>query len=133
MSRKYGLSPTEYELMEFIWAADHKLSFKEIFQYFNEVKHKNWKKQTLSTYIKMLQDAGHLLTDSNGTRYLYYPKHSRQEHINTWMRVIYTDSFDNSIGKVLAAFTGGKKLSKKDAEELREYLKEYEEDKNNET
>lgn len=125
MDKKYGLSPTEYEMMEFIWVADHKLSFKEIFQYFNEVKLKNWKKQTVSTYLKMLQDGGHLLADSNGTRYQYYPAHSRQAHINAWMRGIYADSFDNSIGKVLAAFTGEKKLSKKDADELRNYLEEY--------
>lgn len=132
MSRKlkYGLSPTEYEIMEFIWAAENKLSFKEIFQYFNEVKNKNWKKQTMSTYLKMLQDAGYLLADGNGARNQYYPVHTRQAHINTWMRGIYADSFDNSIGKVLTAFTGGKKLSKKDADELRSYLKEYGE-KNN--
>lgn len=129
MSRKYGLSPTEYEIMEFIWAADHKLTFKEIFQHFNETKHKDWKKQTLSTYIKLLQDAGHLLVDSNGARYRYYPLHSRQAHINAWMRSIYADSFDNSIGKVLAAFTGGKKLSQEDADELRAYLEEYGEEK----
>lgn len=126
MSRKYGLSPTEFEIMEFIWAADHKLTFKEILRYFNEVKHKGWKKQTLSTYLKMLQDAGHLLADSNGTKYQYYPLRSRQMHMSASMRGIYADSFDNSIGKVLAAFTGGKKLSKKDADELRAYLKQYE-------
>ena len=42
MEKKFGLSETEYELMEFFWASDRKLSFREILNYFNEVKKKDW-------------------------------------------------------------------------------------------
>ena len=43
----FGLSETEYEIMEFMWQSDHKLTYKEILDYFNTEKNKNWKKQTL--------------------------------------------------------------------------------------
>lgn len=40
MEKKFGLSETEYELMEFFWESDRKLSFREILDYFNEIKKK---------------------------------------------------------------------------------------------
>ena len=40
-----------------------------------------------------------------------------------------SDFFGNSLGRFLAAFSGGQKLSDKDAEELRAYLDQYEKDK----
>ncbi len=72
MDRKFGLSPSEYEIMEFLWSADHKLYFKEILEYFNNVKNKGWKKQTVSSFLKILQDNGHVCSDKNGKKYLYY-------------------------------------------------------------
>ena len=45
MGRKYGLSETEYELMDFFWNAEEKQSFKQILEYFNDQKEKNWKKK----------------------------------------------------------------------------------------
>ena len=33
MEKKYGLSQTEYELMEFFWSTEDKLSFKQILEY----------------------------------------------------------------------------------------------------
>lgn len=43
MEKKFGLSETEYELMEFFWESGRKLSFREILDYFNEIKKKDWK------------------------------------------------------------------------------------------
>lgn len=42
MEKRYGLSPTEYEIMEFLWDTDKKLAFREILVYFNTVKNRNW-------------------------------------------------------------------------------------------
>lgn len=66
MEKKFGLSETEYELMEFFWESDRKLSFREILDYFNEIKKKDWKKQTLSSFLTILQKEGHIKTDISG-------------------------------------------------------------------
>ena len=43
---KYGLSHTEFAIMEFFWQKDTPVPFKEILDYFNTEKGMNWKKQT---------------------------------------------------------------------------------------
>ena len=112
--------------MEFFWASPDKRSFKEILEYFNNVKKKNWKKQTLSTFLTILQRDGHVLADMSGKKYLYYPARSRDEHITNWVQNLCKECFDDSLGKFVAAFTGGKKLTQRDSEELKTYLNTFE-------
>lgn len=126
MERKFGLSQTEYEIMELFWSVEEPLSFKAVLQYFNDEKGKDWKKQTVSSFLKILQDKNMIKADTSRTRYRYYAVHTRDEHIHLWIRRLIEDSFDNSMGKFLVAFSGGEKLSEKDAEELKEYLRKYE-------
>ena len=130
MEKKFGLSATEYELMEFFWDNPGEKSFKEILEYFNNVKWKNWKKQTLSTFLTILQNRGYLKADMSRKKYLYSPTRQREEHVTSWLRKLCSDFFGDSLGRFLTAFSGGQQLSDKDAKELREYLDQY--DKNNE-
>ena len=129
MEKKFGLSATEYELMEFFWDNPGEKSFKEILEYFNNVKGKNWKKQTLSTFLTILQNRGYLKADMSRKKYLYSTR-QREEHVTSWLRKLCSDFFGDSLGRFLTAFSGGQQLSDKDAQELREYLDQY--DKNNE-
>lgn len=130
MDKKLGLSENEYDIMEFLWSSDHRLYFREILDHFNNVKGKNWKKQTLSTFLKILQDNGHICADKTGKKYIYYPAMTKQEHTTRWVRDLCKETFDNSLGNFLMAFSGGKKLSAEDADDLRAYLKKYGDDEN---
>lgn len=128
MEKKYGLSQTEYEIMELFWSTENALSFKEILAYFNTEKNKNWKKQTLSTFLKILQDKELIKSDTSGKKYRYYAVHTKEEHIYIWIHQLFKSSFENSMSKFLVAFSGGNKLSESDVKELKEYLKKYEEE-----
>lgn len=129
MEKKYGLSQTEYELMEFFWSTGDKLTFKQILEYFNNEKGKDWKKQTLSTFLKILQDKEMIRSDTSGKKYLYYAAHTKEEHVHVWIRQLFRSSFENSMSQFLAAFSGGEKLSEQDVKDLKEYLKTYENEK----
>lgn len=124
MKNLYGLSSTEYELMEFFWDAEKKVTFRELLNYFNEEKAKGWKKQTLSSFLNILQSQGLLSADKQEKNYSYYAAISREEHIHRWTRDFLAQSFDNSLGKFLAAFSGNSRLSSEEAEELKRYLAE---------
>ena len=126
MEKKYGLSATEFEIMDYLWNVGEPKYFKDILQYFNSAVGKNWKKQTLSTFLKILQDRNLLSSDKVGTKLKYSPTCTKEEHIHNWTVEICETSFNNSIGQMLAAYSGGKKLSKASADELYEYLKKYE-------
>lgn len=124
MKNLYGLSSTEYELMEFFWNAEGKVTFRELLNYFNEKKEKGWKKQTLSSFLSILQSQGLVSADKQGKNYSYYAAISKEEHIHRWTREFLAQSFDNSLGKFLAAFSGNSRLSSEEAEELKRYLDE---------
>ena len=51
MEKKFGLSETEYELMEFFWESNRKLSFREILDYFNEIKKKELEKTDVKFFF----------------------------------------------------------------------------------
>ena len=122
MGQNYGLSYTEWEIMDFLWKENKAVTFKELMEYANNDLQKDWKKQTLGTYLKNLQLAGLVGADDEGKRYRYYALLTREEHIEKWTKNLVEKSFDNSISKFVSAFAGGKKLSLKDAEELKKLL-----------
>lgn len=126
MEKEYELSETEYEIMEYFWSIDHPVQFKDVLTYFNMVKQKDWKKQTLGTYLKFLQDKGFLQVDDSAFRKKYAAAYDKELYLHNQAVEICQTSFDNSIGKFVAAFSGGKKLDDKSIQELKEYLKRYE-------
>ncbi len=125
MPQKYGLSEAEYQLMELIWEAGRPLTFGEIEGYLSERTDKNWKKQTLHTYLTRLIKKGALKTTGYGRRHIYEPVMEKEEYISNWTHSFLDDSFGGSLGTFVSALTGNTgKLSPKDIEELRRYLDE---------
>lgn len=121
----FGLSETEYEIMEFMWQSDHKLTYKEILDYFNTEKNKNWKKQTLSTFLTILKYAGHITAEGSGRRYLYSPVKTREQHVALWTQKLCREEFGGSITNIVSAFSGGERLSDKDLQELQAFLDQF--------
>lgn len=63
MKKNYGLTNTELQIMELLWAAQEPMSFREIMDIaVNEWK-KTWKVQTLNTFLLGLQKMGLVGTD----------------------------------------------------------------------
>lgn len=123
MEQHYKLTDTELELMEVFWNEEKQFSFKELMNYSNDILQKNWKKQTLSTYLKNLQKEGMIGVYKRNSKYFYYyPLVTRDEFMQMWTRELMVQSFGNSLSNFIAAFTGGNKLSKEEAEELKKYL-----------
>lgn len=122
MEKLYGLTSTEIEIVEYFWSENRKVTFREIMEYFNTTLNKNWKKQTMSTYLKKLQEAKLIGADSSKKYFTYYSICTKEELIHNWTRKLIEDSFDSSLSNFVAAFSGGKKLSKEEAEKLKELI-----------
>lgn len=123
MKKNYGLTNTEMEIMEKFWKENKRFSYKELSEYMNETLGKKWKKQTLSTYLSNLQKMGLLEVDDSGRNYIYYATCTKEELVQKWTQKLIKTSFDNSIGKFVSAFTGGKKLTREEAEELKKLFR----------
>ncbi len=124
---KYNLSATEMEIMEFLWDTNKKLSASEILKYFNDNKSKNWKKQTLNTFLVKLIEKGALQYDMVKNKKYYYPtaqSQTKTEHIKYWTQNFINKTFDGSLSNFLCSFTGGARLDEKSYNELKKYLED---------
>lgn len=115
------------EIMEFLWSTDSKLIAAEILKYFNENKSKNWKKQTLNTFLVKLIEKGTLQYDLIKNKKYYYPtvqSKTKVEHIKHWTRNFIDNTFDGSLYNLLTAIAGEAPLDENLLNDLKKYLNE---------
>ena len=123
MKDYYSLSDTEKKIMELLWQLEEPLSLRETMDYLNEKLNKDWKQQTIGTYLSHLEKAGLVRIDKRFARsYLYFPACTKEEYTQKYLQKRVSESFNNSIADLVCAFTGGKKLSKKDLKELQKLI-----------
>lgn len=118
----YGLSETEYQLMQLFWDRKEALPFNEILSYCNEVLHLDWAATTAQTYLGRLIMKGVLETNGKRYRKAYSAKLSEEELSQMYANQVVQESFGGSIKNLLVSLTRGTKLSQKDVEELKEIL-----------
>ena len=124
MKDKYNLTKSEEEIMELLWETDRKMSSKEILDHFNEHWGKDWKKQTLNTFLAKLLQAGFIDRISKDRKYLYVPLITRMEYKQKGAERFIRDSYSGSFMKFVSALSGGEMISKEEAEEIRKLLEE---------
>jgi len=122
MEPNYTLTRTEQLIMEYFWSSNRGLTIREILDYMREQYGREWKKQTISTYIASLQKAGLIRTDSRWKPYLYYACCTRDAFLHGKTRELIAQQYDNSLGKFIAAFAGEERLSAEEAQELKDLL-----------
>ena len=54
----YNLTATTKLIMDYLWDFPEGTSFREIYKHFTEVKGRDWKRQTLYTYLTILMEQG---------------------------------------------------------------------------
>ena len=124
MKDKYNLTKSEEEIMELLWETDRKMSSKEILDHFNEHCGKDWKKQTLNTFLAKLLQAGFIDRISKDRKYLYVPLITRMEYKQKGAERFIRDSYSGSFMQFVSALSGGEMISKEEAEEIRKLLEE---------
>ena len=84
---------------------------------------KEWKQQTVGTYLSHLQKAGIIKTDKRFSKlYLYFPSCTKEEYLEKCACNFVEQVFDNSLSSFIAAFAKEGKISQRDAEELKKLI-----------
>lgn len=123
MKKNYGLTNTELQIMELLWAAKEPMSFRDIMDVATTEWKKSWKVQTLNTFLLGLQKMGLVGTDKSMSTYnMYYALCTKEQHIHNWTKKMVAECYENSFARFVAAFIGEGKLSEEDADELRKLL-----------
>lgn len=103
--------------MMFFWKNKRWASGAELWEYLNR-SGKNYKRQTVNTYLTRMADKG-ILT-KNGTKYMY--TYTEEQFEAERAREVLEDVYQGTLKNFFAALTGGVKITKEEKEELKAYL-----------
>ncbi len=116
--KEYKLAETEARFAELIWQKEP-ISSPELVKLCE--KEFNWKKSTTYTVLKKLCDRGIFRNEKAEVTSLV----SKEEFYSHKSRKFVEDSFGGSIPRFLTAFMGGKKLTEKQAEEIKNLIDDF--------
>lgn len=116
------LTDCEVLVMKVIWESDEIMSIQEITTKINQRYKKDWKVQTVSTFLSRAVKKGYLNMKRSGRTFYYYPMVTQEEYgtreivkcVETWG--------GGKLGKLMASFTEVKSLTEKEKEEIRRLL-----------
>lgn len=124
---KYEMSECEQKIMEYLWEHEEGKGFSEIMEYLNDSLGKDWKKQTINTFIKRLTDKGLVTPQRNRNVNIYFATMNQQQYRQGEAMSYLEEKYDGSIVNFLTALTGGKALEHNTVESLSKLLADGEE------
>lgn len=116
---EYKLADVEAKFADIIWEREP-IASPELVKVCE--KELNWKKSTTYTVLKKLIDRGIFQNDKS----IVTSKITREEFYGRQSQTYVEETF-GSLPKFLTAFFLGRKLSKREADELRAYIDDFEE------
>lgn len=122
MKAFFGLTSNELDVMEMFWSKKDSMSFGEILEYMSTVFKKEWKSQTLNTYLSNLRKVGLVQIDRTNYHYQYSAACTKEEYIHRWTQKLVEDAYGNSISSLVAAFIGDGELSPEEAEKMQKLI-----------
>ena len=118
-----AMSATEFYILQYLWTRETPATFSEIMVHFNETEQKEWKKQTVNTFLSRLSQKGFLNIDKSGKRAIYIPSVTEKKFYEQYAQDIVKDSYQDSLKNFICAFTAGHKLTTDEKNELLDYIK----------
>ncbi len=124
MKKNYGLTNTERVLMELLWKEAKPVTFREILDVATKEWGKEWKPQTLNTFLRGLQKMGMIRAEKSliSGYNVYYALVTKEQHIHKWTRELVEVYYHNSIVYLAKAYIGDGQLSGQEKEELKEFI-----------
>lgn len=113
------MSQSESLIMDYLWKNEDGKGFSEIMEYLNGELHKDWKKQTINTFIRHLIDKGLVQADASQKSRRYSAALTTAEYARGKAVKILNDNYKGSVEIFLSALSGGKQLSSQLLDELR--------------
>lgn len=120
--RVYEISESEKLIMDLLWDEKDGKTFIQIVTFLNIDCGKEWKKQTVHTFIKRLMEKGLVEATQSERNKVYFTTLTRVDYEKGRARKMLKDFYNGSINAFLSALTGGQKIDKEFADELRKLI-----------
>ncbi|MCI1773953.1 MAG: BlaI/MecI/CopY family transcriptional regulator [Paenibacillus lautus] len=121
MNQVQKLSDTEMELMEVIWECTPPVTSTELLALFAQ-RGREWKSQTMSTFLSRLVDKGALTATRDGRTNKYTPRISPEDYKLMEAQHVLDGLYQGSVKNLISALYDGEKLSDKDIAELKQWF-----------
>jgi BlaI family penicillinase repressor len=122
MNKLQRMSDSEKQIMEFIWAAGHPVTTREIIA--NLPEDNNWKQSTVITFLARLMEKGILKATRISKANYYEPCITEQEYRNFETKQFIADVHKGSVLGFISALCDNGELTKEDIKKLMKRLKE---------
>ncbi|MDR0964147.1 MAG: BlaI/MecI/CopY family transcriptional regulator [Clostridium sp.] len=121
MSLGDKISEAEVEVMKILWREARPVPFRDILSELNEKM--KWKKPTISTLLRRLQDKGVISVQEQSPRFYFYtPNITHAEYIQTVEKNLIGKLYGGSAKKFVAALCERGELSEADIDELKAHF-----------
>lgn len=130
MTNFQKLSETEMEVMQIIWESDHPITSGELLDIFARNKYKEWKGQTIATFLARLVEKGVLISIKQGRANIYMPRISPEEYKRQEAKNVLETLYEGSVKNFLATLYDCKEPTKDEMAELRRWFAEKAGEKN---
>ncbi|EGG35824.1 BlaI/MecI/CopY family transcriptional regulator [Paenibacillus sp. HGF5] len=121
MNQVQKLSDTEMELMEVIWESTPPVTSTELLALFAQ-RGREWKAQTMSTFLSRLVDKGALTATRDGRTNKYTPRISPEDYKLMEAQHVLDGLYQGSVKNLISALYDGEKLSDEDIAELKQWF-----------
>ena len=118
------LTDCEVLVMKVIWHSEEALSIQEITGAVNATYDKDWKVQTVSTFLSKMVKKGYLDMQRKGRYFFYYPLVTEEEYGDREIKKCVELWSNGKIDGLLAAFTRTHKLTEEERKRIGEMLDE---------
>lgn len=116
------LTECEVLVMKVIWENDEVMSVQEITSRINQKYKKDWKLQTVSTFLSRAVRKGYLEMKRNGRSFDYYPLVTEQEYGRREIVKCVDNWGSGKLGNLIASFAETRRLSEEEKTHIRRML-----------
>ena len=113
MKKIYNLSDAEMEVMEKLWDQEGGIKQSQLLALF-EADGKEWKRQTLNTFLSRLEGKGLVKRENRIVEVVY----SREEYNDMQMKTVIDQVYGGKLSNLVAAFVKRNSISEGETEKL---------------
>lgn len=124
MGKQVHITNAELKVMKQIWAVGSMVTVPEMVEILNR-EGEEWAYQTVATFLKNLEKKGFLSVTKQGKRLCYFPLISQDQYKKKEAEGFLENMFGGSLTSFLTAFRGSDKIGKKELQELKAWLDEF--------
>ncbi len=108
--------------MQVIWEIDRPFKSSELLEIFVQQRGKEWKGQTIATFLARLVDKGLLLVKREGQSNIYVPRLSPREYKRWEAQSLLNVMYQGSVKNFLSALYDGKEIPEDEISDLKQWF-----------